>query len=182
MTAIRAGHPHIADYLLSVRFVDVNMKDFDNWTAIVFAAEKGWTQLTKKLIEDFHAEVNSVTSDGMSALMIASINGHLSVVNILLDVSDLDINRFDSLGYTALMYATENGHLEVVKTLIEKGHALVTLHGANSKYTSLEIAIKNGYDDILKYFNDFSYGFEERKGVKVRIADLVVRKSVTCHV
>lgn len=162
ITAIRAGHPHIADYLLTINHADANVKDNDDWTALIFASDKGWAQLTRKLIEDLFVDVNAVTSDGMTALMIASSNGHLSTVNCLLDVKDVDVNRFDALGYTALMYATENGHLEVVKALIEKGHALVSLHGATAKIPPLDIAVKNGHEDIVQYFSDFSYGYEDR--------------------
>jgi ankyrin repeat protein len=164
MTAIRSGHPHIADYLLTIQYIDANVKDNNNWTALLFAADMGWAQLVRKLIEDYFVDVNNVSSDGMTALIIAGSNGHLSVVNYLLEVKDLDVNRFDSLGYTALMYATENGFLEVVKILIEKGYALVSLHGARAQHSPFEIAIKNGYEDIIKYFSDFSYGYEEKSG------------------
>lgn len=113
--ACRDGNEGIAR-LLPGRFVDVNTRDQDGWTALIYASQNGHETVVKLLL-DSHADINTQSYDGATALIYASCGGHAAVVKLLLE-AHADINARDDEGFTALMFAREKGHEEVVKLLL----------------------------------------------------------------
>uniref|UniRef100_UPI002609A6A7 ankyrin repeat domain-containing protein n=1 Tax=uncultured Brachyspira sp. TaxID=221953 RepID=UPI002609A6A7 len=107
----REGDFEMAELLIASG-VDVNAKDDDNWTVLMFASINGHLEIVKYLI-DKGADINAKSNNNVTALMVASEKGHLEVVKYLID-KGADINAKDEFGnWTALMFASENGHLEV---------------------------------------------------------------------
>ena len=71
---------------------DVNAKDDDGWTALIYAVR--WsnvssTKATVKMLIDAGADVNAISNDGWTALMLAAIRSNNisteSTVKLLLD-------------------------------------------------------------------------------------------------
>jgi len=99
--------------------VDVNVKDWDDLTAIIPAASSGNIDIVKLLVKK-GADVNARDKDGITALMEASIMGHVDVVKELLEESALVDSQANSR-VTALWLASGEGKADVLKHLLEAG-------------------------------------------------------------
>ena len=88
---------------------------------IHYAAERGYVQVVKKLI-DSGINVNTPTPSyrKRTPLHYASLYGHLEVAKLLLE-KKANINSQDKHKRTPLLCASEKGHLEVAKLLLHKG-------------------------------------------------------------
>lgn len=62
---------------------DVNAKDNDGWTALIWASWSGMPKVTEKLL-DLKADITVVDRKGNSALTMAAMRGNLDVVKILI--------------------------------------------------------------------------------------------------
>jgi ankyrin repeat protein len=97
--------------------LNVNIKDLEGRTALMYASYNGHTEIMKKLIEK-GALVNEPDSYGRTALMMASSGPYPAAVKLLLDhQADPNIADTDE-HFTALMYAAAEGHLDVVRILL----------------------------------------------------------------
>ena len=70
--------------LLKSDGVDVNVRDWDDLTALVPAASAGHLDMCKYLVDE-GIDVNAADKDGITALMEASIMGHVKVVEYLIE-------------------------------------------------------------------------------------------------
>jgi ankyrin repeat protein len=99
--------------------VDVNVRDWDDLTALIPAASSGLLEICKLLVKE-GIDVNAKDKDGITALMEASIMGHNKVVEFLL-AKGADVNAAASSEVTALWLAASEGRVDVMKTLLKKG-------------------------------------------------------------
>jgi len=100
---------------------DVNAKQGDGFTALMWASGNGHLEVVRALI-DAKADVNAKQGSGFTALMWASGNGHLEVVRALIDAK-ADVNANTTDGITALKLALANSRMEVVRLLQDAGAA-----------------------------------------------------------
>ncbi len=99
---------------------NVNAKDGDDMTALMYASQNGSIVNVKKLIEA-GADVNVVDVSGLTALMYASIEESDDVVKELIKAG-ADVNVKDYIGWTALKYASNDSfHPEIIKALKAAG-------------------------------------------------------------
>jgi ankyrin repeat protein len=99
--------------------VDVNWKDEDGWTALMWAGG-GWGHIeVVKLLLDNGAQVNIQDNNGWTALMVASFNGNSECARLLLEKgADMSIKSI-MIGKTAKDYAVEKEHADIVQLLNE---------------------------------------------------------------
>lgn len=116
--AAGAGDLTRVNSLIAVK-ADVNAKDRDDRTALMYASRKGRVEVVRALLAA-KADVNAKDKDGSTALMWASVGGHVEVVRALL-AAKADVNTKNNNGITALMLAQKGGHVEVVKLLRQAG-------------------------------------------------------------
>jgi ankyrin repeat protein len=116
---------------------DLNARDKNNITALMWASYNGQIEMVRLLIDN-GADVNARGT--WTALTWAAACGHIEIVNLLLD-KGADINAVNAAGCSALMLATYMGETEIAKTLIDKGARLDT----KSKYgiTALMMASRD---------------------------------------
>mmetsp|Transcript_21278 Transcript_21278/g.31554 ORF Transcript_21278/g.31554 Transcript_21278/m.31554 type:complete len:881 (+) Transcript_21278:97-2739(+) len=125
---------------------DVNVRDWDELTAIIPAASAGQLDIVKLLLKE-NADVNASDKDGITALMEASIMGHVKVVEHLL-ASGAEVDATAKSGVTALWLAAGEGKLEVSQKLLEKG-----ADASNTRVdgiTALMTASVGGHADTVK--------------------------------
>ncbi len=94
---------------------NVNLKDWENNSAFILAAESDNYDLTKLFLE-YGANVNDRGEDGVTALMLAVDNNNIEMVKLLLEYgANKDIKDSDSL--SAVDYARIYGYKEIQNLL-----------------------------------------------------------------
>lgn len=87
----------------------------NGWTALIWAANKGYSDICNTLIE-YKANINVTDKDGNTALIKATLGDHVAVVQTLVTAkADVDIST--KQGTTALMYAKDLENEKVVEIL-----------------------------------------------------------------
>ena len=102
--------------------IDVNAKDNDEETALMFASYWGHTGIVKLLLKNgADVSINAESKHSKAtALSLASEKGRIEIVKLLLK-NGADVNAKSECGNTALMLASGRGHAEVVAMLKENG-------------------------------------------------------------
>jgi hypothetical protein len=125
--------------------IDVNKRDAEGRTALMYASYNGHTEIVKVLIEK-GAMVNMADSYGRTALMMASSGPFAATVKVLLD-NQTDPNMADyEEHFTALMYAAAEGQTDVVRILLSYGADpdLKDVDGDNA----LTFAVNNNHKEV----------------------------------
>ena len=126
--------------------VDINVRDWDELTALVPAASAGHLDVCKFLVKE-GIDVNAKDKDGITALMEASILGHIKIVEYLLS-NGAEVDAKADSDVTALWLAASEGQTEVMKALIDAG-----ADASNTRsdgITALMSAAAGGHEDAVK--------------------------------
>ncbi len=120
----------------------------EGMTALLFAAQKGDTEVVNYLFEhgaDIKAQ-DTVLS--RSAIHFAAENGNLDTIKYLAE-KGIDLLDKDSLGATPLHYAAKNNRLDVVKYLVDKkiDYTAKDVRG----WSAMHYAACGGAFDVVKY-------------------------------
>lgn len=99
---------------------DINETDVLGDTSLHWAAELGYEDVVKYLVEEHHANVNALNGEGYVPLCIATLHGFKNVVEYLAD-HGADLNRLGKLGDIALNSAAKYELSEsVIKRIIDQ--------------------------------------------------------------
>ncbi|KAJ6022210.1 hypothetical protein N7540_007714 [Penicillium herquei] len=149
MCASYFGLSAIVESILDSGEVDMNEKDA-TWqrTPMGWAAEKGYDDTVKILLETGKVEFGSVDIDRASPLLCAAMNGHTEVVKVLLGWWSDDVDWPDVKGQTPLLYAAALGHHGVVKLLLETKK--VDANSAFSGKRALDRACENEHKEVVR--------------------------------
>jgi ankyrin repeat protein len=95
---------------------DVNAKDHEGRTALMFAAINSH-RTTVKILLDQGADVNARAKDGGTALMLAACGDAIEIVQMLLDKGADGRGRFTETSGTALSIAKRHDRTKIVDLL-----------------------------------------------------------------
>ncbi len=95
--------------------LDVDSRDSDGWTALMYAAKSGHDDIIQLLL-DAGATVDIENDAKETALHLASTYGRTQVVRLLLE-ADADFTVVDASGRTPLFWAIERKRAEVIELL-----------------------------------------------------------------
>ncbi len=103
---------------------DVNAKDSYNGTGLIRAADRGYVEIVRRLLET-DIDVDHVNRLGWTALLEAIILGggderHVETVRVLVD-GGVDVNLADGDGVSPLAHARAHGYDEIVAILTDAG-------------------------------------------------------------
>lgn len=98
---------------------DINLRDNEGRSALLWAAIQGYTDTVNLLISK-GAAVNAINNYDDSPLMWAAIMGHSDVVKLLLS-RGADVNSANTVGDTALIWAAMRGFTDVISPLLAHG-------------------------------------------------------------
>ncbi|KAJ4440633.1 hypothetical protein ANN_08780 [Periplaneta americana] len=136
-----------------------NKKDIYENTALMYAAEKRDSLLTKKLL--LHAaNVNAQNVYHETALHNATLVGHFPTVECLLR-HGADMNITDNSGRTPLDLAVLYGHLPIVKHMLAGNEALLTISNSFGA-TPIHYAAYNGHTSVVEYLIERNIGIDVR--------------------
>lgn len=119
--AARDGDYEAVESLLNAG-VDVDAKDNDGWTALMWAAGLGRERIVRLLL-NAGADVNAKNKYGSTALMSAAEFGEFGnedCIERLLNAG-ADVNAKSKDGHTALMAAAYYGHEDIARLLLDAG-------------------------------------------------------------
>lgn len=124
--------------------------DFEGWTALHWAANRGYSELSAQLLAQDPKLVAVLAKDNSTALHCAARRGHVDIVAQLLAHASRDvIFAKDRATWTALDVALSYGHEEVVGQLFDHNPEwieTVTFSGLN---TGLFSAAKQGHAKVV---------------------------------
>ena len=125
---------------------DVNLKDREGRTPLMYASYNGHAEVMKSLVEK-GADINLQDIYGRSALMMASSGPYPAAVKYLLE-HGANPNLTDrEEKFTALMYAAAEGQLDIVKLLLVHGAdpGMKDVDGDNA----VTFAGNNGHTEVV---------------------------------
>ena len=133
--------------LLAIPGINVNRKNTNGHTSLIFAAWKGHTEVVKTLLDVPSIEINLVDNMGDTPLIAAAYKGHLQIVELLMK-KGADIHIANNEQNTAFITAVYKEHPKVVKLLLDAGANVNETD--NMGMTPLILAGNNGNTKIFK--------------------------------
>ena len=130
MYAAAAGMGAVMSRLLDEKYAnaaDVNARDKQGMTALLYAAEGGRHFAVAELLENNalpHPDKARATP-----LLLAALNGHGETLKVLLEKLPALVDTPDSAGMTPLWHAVAGGKQNLVRLLLDRGAKLGTAIG-----------------------------------------------------
>lgn len=126
--------------------------------------------LAKKLLANA-ADATATDSYGYTPLHWAAVNGHARLAELLLLETPADPNARNDRDLTPLFLAAQNGHADVARVLLmhsadpldadlgpTQGGELSEMHRKFDTDGPLEIAVRNGHQNILDLYTELNIG------------------------
>ena len=108
-----------ADALLEMKHTDLNAKDINGQTALIWAVAHETTSVVQSLLgREDDLDVNARSSDGMTALMLAVTKNNQEIVVELLKADKIDVNAKMNNGNSALLLAYKAGNTGIVEAIL----------------------------------------------------------------
>ena len=150
ITATMAGDLEAVRALVNKR-VNVDLRDVDGATALIWAVSKGRIEIVKLLVRS-GAKINARrTNGGQTALMFATVKGYTEIAEFLI-ISGAGIDSQDRRGQTALMWAAFNNRIEIVK-LLKRFGATLDLQDEDDK-TAFILVATAGHTETVRFLMD----------------------------
>jgi hypothetical protein len=123
--------------LLSIRNINVNVKDVYGATPLHYAAANGHVEIIHLLLQN-GADVNARNNYGYTPLHYAARNGNVDILHLLVE-NGADLEAQENDGWRALHEAVVFGHLPFIQELISRYHVDINARDKNGR-TALSMA------------------------------------------
>jgi len=145
--ACQAGHVGVAEFLLSLKGIDLERPNNSGVTPFCMSCQNGRKEVVSLLLADPRLDPNKANKKEGTPFYMACQNGHKEVISLLLADPRIDPNKPRDTGTTPFSIACQEGHKEVVSLLLadpgvdpNKAQSL----GATPFY----MACQNGHRDV----------------------------------
>lgn len=150
LDAVKNGHLHAVEWELESG-VDIETRDRDNCTALLWAACFGYADIVTLLLAH-GANIEARDNDRNTPLILAAAFGHINVLKLLL-LKGANTEAKDSNYDTALTLAVKLGEMEMVQLLFKNGayehaKAKINITAQMSTYFTCPISKKIMQDPI----------------------------------
>lgn len=132
----------------------LHAKKHHGWTALIWAARNGRTDLVSLLL-DAGADVNAITKDGFTALVHSIDNGYQETARLLLE-RGANPNLAEDGCSPALAIAARLGFIGLVQEILNRGGIFNRVD--NWGHTALENSVANNQPDVLRLL--LGYGLD----------------------
>jgi ankyrin repeat protein len=143
------GHFEVVEGLLATGKVDINVKDDDGQTPLLWATQYGREAVVKLLLATGKVNVDAKDNKGRTPLFWAALNGQEAVVKLLLATGKVNVDAKDEYGRTPLLWAALTGQEAVVKLLLATGKVNVDVKDDDGQ-TPLLWATQYGREAVVK--------------------------------
>jgi hypothetical protein len=133
--------------LLSIRNINVNVKDVSGSTPLHWAAYNGHIEIVRLLLQN-GADVNAKSNYG-STLHWAASHGNVDILHLLVE-NGADLEAQSNDGERALHSAAYHRHLPFIQELISRYHVDINAR-MNNGSTALAVARRNNYPAIITF-------------------------------
>lgn len=144
--------------------IDLNIKDENDYTALMKAIHEGNTNIAIALIEA-GADLDIKTNSEITALMMAAYKGDIKTINALIEAG-ADLNIQNDINDTALIIAASFKHIDSVNALIaaeadlniqdESGNTALMTSVSEGDIDGVNALIKAGADLYIEDKNGYS--------------------------
>ncbi|KAI1043914.1 hypothetical protein LB505_003343 [Fusarium chuoi] len=136
LSAVKYGHIHVVRVLLEAKKTNLNLKDDEGWTPLMWAINYRHSRIIKLLLEH-GAHVDIRDRNGMTCLYFATRYGQFEVAKLILQTGRADVNMPDSTGLTPLHQVARWKQDDVAQLILRAGAANVTAraHGKDPAYS-----------------------------------------------
>ena len=152
MLSISRRDDMMTKILLEDERIEINTKNSNGWTAVMFACKFGDAYLVSQLLEMGASIENTDDQYSCNLCHIAILAGSLEVIEVLKH-SKIQWNMSDWQGDTPLHLAVLYDEPEILKTLLQIKH--INIFTKNKQgLTAYETAMETGNWNAIKLFND----------------------------
>jgi len=141
------GHTHVCYYLITTQKADIEVRDDNGYTPLIFAAGENHCDVVRLLL-DHNANIEAKNEYSYHATYIAAFRGHLNCLKILVEKNEDVVDLKGPEGRTPLIAATMTGMTDVCSYLITKTSINIHLQDKYGK-TALHWASKKNIRRIL---------------------------------
>jgi serine/threonine-protein phosphatase 6 regulatory ankyrin repeat subunit B len=139
---------------------DINLRDFDGNTSLMYTARSGCLYCSESLIIS-GANIDETSSDGSTALIFAALYGNMEVLETLISRGANQNVKTDK-GGTVLHCACFAGHIDVVKYLLKNTDIDVNTKD-NTDCSSLMYAVLYNRVDVLSVLVEHGANVNDEK-------------------
>jgi ankyrin repeat protein len=147
LDAVKANESEAALEAVRKRGVDVDLREPDGSTALLYATHNEDVELVRQLIRR-GADVDAVNDYGVSPLQEAAAVGNAELIDILLQAG-ADVESRNHEGQTALMAAARTGRTDAAQILIDAGADVNAAENWGGQ-TALMWAAAQGQADMIR--------------------------------
>jgi ankyrin repeat protein len=145
MHAVYDRHVEIVNLLLQEKAIDVNLKDNEGWTPLMWC----WDIHIFNILLMANADIETTNNAGLNVLMLNVLRGNADIINLILKDGRVNINNKNKYGRTALMYAVREEHVEILKSLLENENIDINVKDKDG-WTALMLAVNRRNVDSCK--------------------------------
>lgn len=125
----------------------INIKADDNNALIAYAIEENLFSVAKELIESKWFNLHAYNNLGLTALTCAAEKGQGDIIELLVK-HGVKVEEVNQYGLTSFFHLCCYGRTEACKLLLDCCQPNINTTDKNG-FTSLELAVENGYIDII---------------------------------
>ena len=114
LAAALNGCKKIVEFVLSTSQCNVNFKDCDDSTALIYASNHGHREIVELLLATGQCNVNLQNQDGYTALIYATKEGYADIIELLLATGQCDLDLQNQDGDTAFMITLEEERYNII--------------------------------------------------------------------
>jgi ankyrin repeat protein len=118
--AVRQGHTHAVEHIISSNKFDLDATDSKGLTAAHHAAAANDLKILE-MLKNAGANMDTASNNTLTPLMHGARSNAAATVKYLSNLEGMDINKTDADGRTALFHAAQSGSLDTVKELLKAG-------------------------------------------------------------
>ena len=145
----RNGHHQLFQYLFQMG-ADIYQKTKNGSNCLLLAAQEGYGDLCKTLIEEYNFDVNVVNNNGKNPLHYCAENFNYVLFQYFLKLGN-DIYQKTKHGQNCLHIASRNGDEKLCKFLVESYNFDPQMSDYNDKIP-LHYCVERGHFTLFKYF------------------------------